>query len=88
MNLIKYIKQCFDPPVIETPMSEQQRVAMLNLVQVAKERLWLASSYPKKPEPSFDYTENITLEDETRIKQSIQTICDMVHQSDTQTQSH
>ena len=69
-------------------MSEQQRVAMLNLVQVAKERLWLASSYPKKPELSFDYTENITLEDETRIKQSIQTICDMVHQSDTQTQSH
>lgn len=79
MKLIDYLHDCFKPPRVHMPMSDKEQVALTNLIQVSKERLWLAESYPKRPGPSFDYTETLENSDIDTINQSLKIATELLN---------
>lgn len=60
-------------------LSEPEVKALMNVIELAKERIWLAKSYPKRPEPSFDFTEDMGSHDIEVSERSIAMIQKAVH---------
>ena len=60
-------------------LDDRELAALRNVVELAKERLWIADSYPKHPEPSFDYEEEITPHDIETSRKSIEIVLKAVH---------
>lgn len=79
MKVLNYLHDCFKPPREFIPMTDVEMKALTNLIQVSKERLWIAESYPKRPTPSFDYTENLEESDLQTINNSIKIVCDVLN---------
>lgn len=73
-KIIQYLKDCFKPPHIEKALSDREMIAMRNLVIAANERIWLSSNYPRRPEPHVDYEEELTIEREQILYDSIKTV--------------
>lgn len=71
MKVLNYLHDCFKPPREFIPMTDAEVKALTNLIQVSKERLWIAESYPKRPSPSFDYTEDLEDGDIDIVTQSL-----------------
>ena len=65
LNLLK------DQVTVPARFTESERVALKNVVSLAKERLWLAESYPGPPPPSLDFEAQLTEDDVTNSKQSL-----------------
>lgn len=84
MNIVEYLRDSFRPPKVYMPMTEREAKALTNIIQVAKERLWIAESYPKRPAPSFDYMENLEDGDIQTINKSLKVLMEMLgkHRSD------
>lgn len=59
-------------------MTEAEMKALTNLVQVSKERLWMASCYPKRPTPSFEYTEALADNDINTVTQSLKVVTELL----------
>lgn len=74
MNILTYLKDSFHPPRVHLPVTETEQRALTNLISVCKERIWLNSNYPKRPEPSFDYSEDLTQADIDNINKSIEIV--------------
>ena len=58
-------------------LSETDVIALRNVIELAKERLWLADSYPKRPTPSFDFEEKMSddeIETSSKSISSVQSI--------------
>ena len=53
-------------------------VALTNLVQVSKERLWMASCHPKRPTPSLEYTEALEDKEINTVTQSLKVVTQLL----------
>lgn len=71
MSILSYLKETFHPPRVYLPVTETEQRALTNLISVSKERIWLNSNYPKRPEAHFDYSEDLTQNDIDNINRSI-----------------
>jgi hypothetical protein len=67
----------------EYKLDKKELIALKNVIELAKERLWLAEAYPKKPEMSFEYDEQIQAPEIETCKRSIETILHAVHRYNT-----
>ena len=65
LNLLK------DQVTAPARFTESERVALKNVVNLARERLWLAESYPGPPSPSLDFDAQLTEDDVNNSKQSL-----------------
>lgn len=74
MSILSYLKETFQPPRVYLPVTETEQRALTNLISVSKERMWLNSNFPKRPEPSFDYSEDLTQDDLDNINRSIEIV--------------
>lgn len=72
MSILSYLKETFDPPRVFLPVTEGEQLALTNLIAVSKERIWLNSNFPKRPDPSFDYSEDLSQSDIDNINKSIE----------------
>lgn len=79
MTITTYLKDCFAPPKQLVELTSTEIKAIQNLITVSRERLWLNSNYPKRPEPSFDFSEDISLEEQNNIEKSIDLALQVVH---------
>ena len=79
MSILNYLKETFHPPRVYLPVTETEQRALNNLISVSKERVWLNSNYPKRPEPSFDYSEDLTPDDIDNINKSIEIVGHPLH---------
>jgi len=74
------IKDIFTVETFEQfKLSEQELIALKNVIELAKERLWMADSYPKRPEPSFEFDEDISNHDIDTCRKSIELVLHAVH---------
>ena len=74
MSILTYLKDSFQPPKVFLPVTEAEQKALTNLISVSKERVWLNSNYPKRPEAHFDYSEDLTPGDIDNINKSIEIV--------------
>ena len=72
MSILTYLRDSFNPPKVLLPVTEGEQRALTNLIAVSKERIWLNSNFPKRPEPSFDYSEDLSQSDIDNINKSIE----------------
>ena len=71
MSFTSYLKQCFVPPRVLVAPTEAEQKALRNIITIAKERMWLAENYPKRPEPSMDFEAELTGEQVQVCQQSL-----------------
>ena len=73
-KLLLYIKHCFEPPVVEKPLTNRELAAMKNTITAAKERIWIADSHPRRPEPHMEYDLDIDDMSIDVLRQSIKIV--------------
>ena len=78
MKVLNYLHDCFKPPRVHMPITEQEQIALTNLIQVSKERVWLTDNWPKRPEPSFDYSEDLDENDIETINKSLKIVTSLL----------
>jgi len=74
------IKDLFTVETFEKyKLSERELTALKNVIELAKERLWIADSYPKRPEPSFEFEEDLDDQEIQTCRESVDIILKTVH---------
>jgi hypothetical protein len=69
MTFLDQLKDQLNPP--RTDITAAERVALKNLINLAKERIWLAESHPQLPPPSMDFEAVLTDQDIANSKESL-----------------
>jgi len=78
------IKELFTIDTFEKyKLDGRELAALKNVIELAKERLWLADSYPRRPEPSFDFEEQLEEQQIKTCRDSIDIILKAVHRYNT-----
>lgn len=62
----------------EHMVSEREFQAIKNLLRITSERLWLAEAWPKTPEYSTEYSQDLTLEQIELGRESIAALSNFV----------
>ena len=69
MTILDHLKDHITPPQPE--LSKTERVALKNIINLAKERIWLAESHPQIPPIHSEFEPVLTEQDITNSKQSL-----------------
>lgn len=77
-KIIQYFKDCFKPPVVEKPISCRDQVAIRNLIHATRERIWMSSNFPRKPDIHVDYQEQLDDTQERILAESIKTVKELL----------
>ena len=75
---IKEIMHPFATINREHMVSERELQAIKNLLRITSERLWLAEAWPKAPEYSTEYSQDLTLEEIELGQESIAALSSFV----------
>lgn len=78
-RLMKEFRYPFGNPSEDYLITDRELEALKNVLLLARERIWLGESYPKKPD--YDTTFNEEIEDDSleHARVSIQTLEDVVY---------